>query len=621
VPSLVARIKRLFPWLDRRYVRRAVVLLVASLGLTGLTSSLALLAGDRINFTELHMGGQEASSYWQDAANDQPVTVNSRTLELAVKSHQLVATYTLALPAGSPLVHWLAKSPAHDGDDFVRSLLGSVAIGEFAYGVSGPNVTWTYLDFAEPRLRVDRSGATVTVESTPYAPSLDRVHLSVDGTDANLLVKTDQVIVPSRDGRVREESALSLVSAGQKSVLRRDAAHRARLTFARDAGYPWLTWVRDILGRTIPVLDPTLSRLDELILIAVFLWALSAGAQPDDLLPRAARLVLGGFAAVAVIGLTIDPVVALNRANESRRGALLAGPFGLLLAALVFVWPVLCAGAERAERPRWRLLVPFAFIPIYAVCLALFSGVSAAKTTVLVAAAFVVVGLTLVVLYETFGATPPWIPLLGVPATLLSAINLWPLAYWSYYRPGFVAHVNAQAKWFYLVGGLAAVTGLCVLAGRLTIPVRWRVAAILAIALSAVPSLLLDARPWDSHSVGRTVIDLFGLFDGLSSLVEWLMLGFIALSLFSLVRRREDTRAAVRRHGIAAGLLVFFADDRLLYVPVSRLIGLVLLVLVLLPAELSRRDRPTAVAQHRLHGVLGAWRLADLAKQRIESIQ
>jgi len=625
----IARIERFFLWLARTNVHRIVALLVASLTLIGLTSALAVVAGDRVNFAKLGWGGAETVSYWARKAQDTPVTADSRRLDITERKHRLVATYTVTFPASSPFVRWLTNDPARDdGDDLVSSMFGTVSIGEFAYGFTGPNVTWTALDFQEPRLRLNGPSATVTVASTPYAAFLDRVTVSLDAPDTHLLVNKDQVGVPNSSGQARVESGLSLVTADKdRSSFDRDGHQRARLEVAREPAHPRLTQVRGLVAGTMPVLDPTLVRLAELALIAVFLWALSGRPSPtgpDELPLAATRLLFAGFAAVAILGLANDTLVALHREEDATSGGLLAGPTALLLAGAVFVWPLMCfqLGPRRGTRPP-RLLplaVPFCLIPVYGVCLTWLSGLTAPKIVALVLGAVPVVGLTCVVLYLVYARTPPWPALVGVPTVALSAINMWPMAYWTYFRTG-VTHVNAAAKWFYVIGGAAAILGLCLLAVRLIPGLAGKAIGTSVVALSAFPSVLIDARPWDDHTVGRTSIALFGLFDSLWALTEWMLLGLVALSLVSVMRRHDAARAAVRRHGIAAGVLVFFYNESLLYIPVSRLVGFVFLVLAVLPAALTLRNPPRDTAGHTLQDILGAWRGADLAKKRIDSLE
>jgi hypothetical protein len=412
-----------------------------------------------------------------------------------------------------------------------------------------------------------------------------------------------------------------------------------------DSGLDWLAGLRGLGGVTIPVVDGFFSRLGNLFDYAVLLWALVSirFALPYSRLAEVSRnivfTIIAAMGAVAFLAFLIDLGTALFH-SLNPRGEAAAGPVALLVAGAGLVWPVACFRTGRDRRPRHRPLArPYVvwftcaiyglvlfeyWVILYAgMHINLLTNVHAFAGTVLVTA---LVWLLVRKLLGTVGLAPALVSA-GVLIVALGATIIWPVLYFSSWGPAwdnYIAHVNVWGKWIFLAVAVLAVLGLGLLVFRavqaLPIARRWRITLTLAITVMitaiVLPDAITNAQLAEPHGSSLAPINLIGLFDTLPLLVDWLLLA-LAIAVAMSLPAKSAARPLARRIVIPIALLLLFWNDKWLYLPVTLIIGLILLSRLVFPRRLAEVMPYTQTSAEAIDESIASWRQADfVARQR-----
>jgi hypothetical protein len=141
--------------------------------------------------------------------------------------------------------------------------------------------------------------------------------------------------------------------------------------------------------------------------------------------------------------------------------------------------------------------------------------------------------------------------------------------------------------------------------------------------LAVVPALVAHSQVGDTHAAGEAPYMLFydPLYVALPELLNWLMLGLAIGALISIARANNEPeiarRIAARRIGIPVMLLLFYGYSTWLYIPVTFIIGLVILAKLVLPCRLVSSPKHNDPPHSAITQALDAWRNAEFAaKQR-----
>lgn len=258
-------------------------------------------------------------------------------------------------------------------------------------------------------------------------------------------------------------------------------------------------------------------------------------------------------------------------------------------------------------------------------------------------------------------------------AVILASTVAWPVLVYSGFFRGNPAllYVNVIGKWIYLVAALITVIGLCVMAVRVikilydrhindlkylrsrvgsggrTADVPWSLEtarrvwqaaslAVIAVTLVAiVPSLITQSQVGNPHARGLGPPDLVfysfpppSLYRALPQLLNWLLLVLAVAVLLSISRAGDDPmevrRIAARRIAIPVMMLILFSaysyyyapwilnNYAWLYLPITPVVGLMILAWLVLPTKLTKANR-TRAPKRAIQLTLDAWRRADFA--------
>ena len=635
----------------RGWVVQALVVLVLATSLAASVSWLASAVGIDWSASVDGWWGAQVSHEGHLGPLKGQQGLTSRDLLISIKGDELTAVYTATAPAKSALaVEALTRGNSNVDSDLISHDLGYISIAEFHYGLTGSHYNWVPLTFHGPQVTVGRKKTKVTVASDPLRLLLNHPHIRVAEPAGVKVNGMDRIRVQAADVQVITVSGAQLTRIAKDKVsLDRDDA-LAKMTIYADtsSGQAWLTGLRSIGGTTAPVADGFLWRMAGLFDYAVLLWALAVRKPtPDSRVIAVARnsvfMVLVALAAVAVLAFMLDLGSVLFQV-KNQRGEAAAGPLGLLVAGIVLVWPAACSrvgSANRARRNRpgsARPVITIFTVVAHAVVLvgyglALYAAIGTDPLTnvhALAATAAVVVLVPLLIrrLLGTASMMPGLVSA-GTLGITLGATIVWPVLYFNGWTPVWdtVAHVNVLGKWAFLALGAFTAFGLCLMTFRFTqaleYKTRWRwlwTAAIAAvIGVAVLHDAITNAHLADSHTTGSTVVDLFGLFDALPQLLDWLLLA-LAIAVAMSLPATSDWRQLGRRLAIPIGLLLLYSNSGWFYVPVTLIIGLIMLDRLVFPKRLAELPPSECKPAQALKGSLAAWRRAEFADEQRQAL-
>jgi hypothetical protein len=651
--------KSLAAWSGGYLAAAAVLLVLALVSIVAIDWLAAGVSGDVLMHRVSWWGAHE-ESYWSDAvASAHGLRLTSRDLLIKISGDSLTAQYTVTAPAGSVLATRVSASEdGNSGDDLVNNVLGAVRVAEFQYGFTGSHHSFNSLTFRAPQVSVTGRTAHVTVGSDPVRLYFTRQYISVDKPSGATVGGSDQIHINATSVQVMDVSgAAALDDRIDKTgvIVAANLSRRGEtMTAAVSEGvseHTWLDGLRGTGGITIPVADALLGRLAGLFFYVALLWALDGAAEVRDWSPEVARAVsvarkavltvVTGLALVAIIGFAFDLSTALLR-DPDGQGYVAAGPLGLLVGGAALAWPLACSRVGSVGQPQdarrrlsWKAALPAALAYAAVVCsywLALYLVLNVDPLTnvhVLTGTA-AVTALVPVLLFRLVGrrGVMTWLVSAAMVAAALAATIAWPVLWYSDFftsapppsSPLMYLDVNPKGKWIYLTVAVLAVAGLCIMSSQVVGALmgqdrRWRpaVAAMISvgIAVMILPDAVAKAQLANPHAVGSVPGDLFGLFDASPQLLDWLLLG-LAITVVMLLPAQHDLRP-VRRIAIPIALVLLYWNDTWLYLPVTFLIGLLLVAWLVLPKELTQAPPLPCTAEEALGKALSGWRGADFA--------
>jgi hypothetical protein len=391
---------------------------------------------------------------------------------------------------------------------------------------------------------------------------------------------------------------------------------------------------------------------------------------------RAVTVIVGAFAGLAILSFGYALLYELVQTPRLKAPAL-AGPVGLAVAGAVILWPALCwrvgparerqAGAGAGPGRGWGQLGVMATAAlVYLRLLYYWPGLDLlAHWQVVPLAAGIVIGVYVLV-GVVFGgrdtAPLPFAVSLGMLAAILGAAVAWPILVYSGFRfGGPVLYVNVIGKWAYLAVAAVTLAGLCLMAirviaalgrgrtgppgpgrpaartGRL-VPWGASIAVAAVILLATVPALITQTEVADPQAHGLLPADLIfyaGLYRALPQLLSWLFLALAigVLLTLPLAPGAEDGtgpyRSAARRLAIPVLALILFSSYAhlpwlfsaytWLYIPVTPIVGVVLITRLVLPASLTKKHRTLSPAD-AIHRTMDAWRIAEFADSQRQKL-
>jgi hypothetical protein len=654
--------EKLAAWCGR-YLRSAGVLLVLVLISVFAIDWLAAGVIGGVNSHRDGWWGDRQESYWSHVVSaDWGLLLTSRDLEININGDSLTARYTATAPAWTDLAaRGAASEDGNSGDDLVANVLGTVNVAEFRYGFTGTQHTLTPLTFRVPQVSVTGRQVRITVTSDPFRLYFARQYISVDKPSDALVSGPDLVHVKAASVQVMDVSGAKALDDTMKkgaivaANLRRDGTMSAAVS-ERGAGHGWLDGLRGIGGITIPVADPLLGRLGGLIVYLVLFWALDRAVAVRDWNPEVAGVVVvarkavltivAALAFVAFTGFAFDLSTALWR-DPDGQGYVAAGPLGLLVGGAALAWPLACsrvgpvstqcnAREPLAGKARLGAAVPFVLFAavacVYWFVLHWLLDINPVGNVHVLAGTVAVTVLIPVLLRWLIGRwrAVTWLASAAMVAVALAATIAWPLLwYGGFFTSPLSLQVNAKGKWIYLTVAVLAVAGLCIMSWRVVRALMgqycwWRpaVPAIVSVVIAAavLPDAVVKAQLANSHAPGSVPSDLFGLFDASPQLLDWLLLG-LAITVVVLLSAAPDLQPA-RRIALPIALMLLYWNDTWLYLPVTMLIGLLLLTWQVLPRELAEAHPRTpeetlSNTKAALRRAVARWRGADfVAGQR-----
>jgi hypothetical protein len=593
-------------------------------------------------------GARQGSPWDSGSAGNQPKP-SSIDLLMKITGDQFTAQYTLKAPTKTSLAgEVLSAGKGDTGNYLVDNILGTVSIAEFRYGLTGSHYSPVQLTFHGPKMTVSQGMTTVVVSSDPVRLYLNRQLITIMPPAGMAAHVPEKIQVRAPAVQILAESGVRLDGVAKDEADLHRGATLTDITVSADrsSGLDWLTGLRGIGGIIIPVADGFIWRLGNLFYYAVLLWALVIirFALPCSRLAEVSRnivfTIVAAMATVALLALMVDVGTALFRA-PILRGEAAAGPLALLVAGAALVWPVACfrTGRGRGRTPRRR--------PRTAPCLAwltyplvlggywlvldrsmginLLTNLAAMAETVLVA---VLVWLLVRMLFGSVGVAPPLVSA-GVLTVALGATIIWPVLYFTGWTPSWdnVAHVNVLGKWIFLVVAVLTLLGLGLLAFRavqaLPIARRWRVTLTLGIAIMVAAVVLPDAitnvQLADPHGNNLAPGSLIGLFDTLQELTDWLLLA-LAVTVAMSLPATSAARPLVRRIVIPIALFLLYWNDRWLYLPVTLIVGLIMLSRLVFPRYLAEAAPYNEASAEAISGSIAAWRQADFFTQQRQAL-
>lgn len=652
--------EKLAAWCGRYLGSAAVLLVLVLISIFAIDWLAAGVIGDVKSHWDGWWGDRQ-ESYWSHAVSaDYGLLLTSRDLQINISGDSLTARYTVTAPAWTDLAARRAASEdGNSGDDLVANVLGTVNVAEFRYGFTGSEHTLTPLTFRAPQVSVTGRQVRITVASEPFRLYFTRQYISVDRPSDVVVGGQDLVHVNAASVQVMDVSGAKALDDGMKkdaivaaNLSRRNGTISVAVS-EREAGHGWLDGLRGIGGITIPVGDPLLGRLAGLVVYLVLFWALDKAAAVRDWSPEVAEVVavarkavltvVTALAFVAFTGFAFDLSTTLWR-DPDGQGYVAAGPLALLVGGAALAWPLACSrvgpvstlcNARESLTRKARLVVAVALAAV--VCLYLYALHWLLNINPLTnlrvldgTAAVTALMLMLVRWLTSRGGAMTWLASIAMVAAALAATIAWPLLwYGGFFTTPLSLQVNVKGKWIYLTVAVLAVAGLCIMSWRVVRALMghyrwWRptVPAMVSVVIAAavLPDAAVKAQLANFHAPGLVPTDLFGLFDVSPELLDWLLLG-LAITVVVLLPAAPDLRPA-RRIALPIALMLLYWNNTWLYVPVTMLIGLLLLSRQVLPIELAEAHPRTPAAtlsntKAALRRAVAGWRGADfVAGQR-----
>ena len=624
--------------------------------------------------------GARQGSYWEQvgSAKNRP-TLKSRDLVITIHGDELTAQYTLTAPAKTALsAETLTAGNGDTGNDLVNNVLGSISIAEFRYGLTGSHYTPEYLTFHGPQLTVSGGMTTVAASSDPLRLDLHHQEISVAEPPGIAVKGPDKIQIYASGIHVLAASGAQLadVAKGKADLYRDGKPANITVSAGSNSGQDWLAGLRSLGGVTIPVVNGLFTRLSGLFDYIVLFWALSAirKAHPSNQIFAVARsivfTIVAGLAAVAFLGFMLDVgAVLFPDQNSLSRAEAVAGPVALLVAGAGLVWPAVCFRIGSGKRARYcRASISRSFaLPFGSYCMLIGSGkrarycqASISRSFVLLfAACYIVLFGYWIALYEVMGinlftnfhvlagtamvvilvwllvwrllgiaGTIPWLVSAGMLSVVLGATIAWPVLYFGSWTPSWddVPHVNVLGKWVFLVVAILTALGLCVMTFRVTEALmmsrrrQWVLTIGISIVIGAavLPDTIRYVQLADPHASGWEPANLWDLFDALPQLLDWLLLALAIVVAMSLPATR-NARPLARRIVISIGLLLLYWNITWLYVPVTLIVGLIMLDRLVFPKQLADKkvSRHPGTSAQAIRESIAGWRCAEFAaKQR-----
>jgi hypothetical protein len=664
-------------WLQKytiRAIAMALLTVMAIVALDWLSANLnsAVQAADT-NW----WGKQENIPYWENAIPPNArLHITARDLAITIANSRATATYTIMAPAKSKFIEQLTTMAVADsGNDLVNNVLGAVRLAEFRYGFTGPQQSFVYFNFHDPQVSFNNGTATVSVTSDPIGLYFTRQYIEMD-TPGDVIVDkkgADQAhITPAsvQTAFIPGGSRLNdTIVSGSQSVANLSRGYGTmRVTVSENgSGQGWLDGLRGIGGIEVPIAEYLFAFLCSIVVYIVLLWALQPRFGNGEELSqntvvavarKAVLTVIGGLAAVAFLNFIYHFSLTVSQ-KSTVQYALVAGPVGLLVSGTLVAWPVACfrlrsssqpgnaLGLATASIPRrlirtsrnhfsWRTTPAFVLLHLAIACgywitihqmLQITPGAQVVVWTLGVTALMPPLARLLL------GKRRLAVPLVsaGLLAGGLAATVAGPLL-WSYGNHVGQApfQVNVLGKSVFLVTAAAAVAGLilmtCQVVAGLGKPGIWRrlATALLAtgIALAVIPDAAANVQISNPNATGLVPTDLFGLFDALPSLLDWLLLGLAiaVVAQLPVSPAKPDARPLARRVAFPIALTLLCWYNTWLYLPITIFIALVLLKWIVLPSKLvsdfpspREPDEARNHAKTELMKALEGWRHADFA--------
>ena len=414
------------------------------------------------------------------------------------------------------------------------------------------------------------------------------------------------------------------------------------LTVTEGDGGGWLDGLREVGGINIPVASALLVRLSVLFIYFILFCAL---AFPDKdfhdnlsiaLFRRVLLTIVTALTVVALLGFALDLSTALWR-DPGVQAYISAGPLGLLIGGAMLLWLRACwrIGTDNTRRKRRRSLrikgVLAAYVLTLAVVLVVYGlALKALQVNLLSHWAVVPIGTILlsacipILVTQLLGdhRLTSYLVSAGLLAAALTATIIWPYLWYSGFKSANgQLLVNAVGKYVYLTAASLTIIGLCILFWRATTKLvskerRWLRSLLrlmtIGIGIAGLWDVAANADISDPHSSGSDALNLFGLFDALPQLLDWML---IVLTIVVLIRlpATPSARRVARRIVAPVLVLILYWNGTWLYLPVTFALGLVLVTRVLLPQKLLSKTRRARPPEESLEDAIVAWRRADFA--------
>jgi hypothetical protein len=636
----------------RGYVTFGIILVLLTAGVIAATDWLGYAAGTRVTDYNGRWWGVAEETPWQDATAH-AVAFLSRDLAITVDADQLTATYTVTVPASSPVAALVeSDTNSEAGDDFVSNALGQVQVGEFRYGFTGDEISTSPLTFTTPRLQVAENTKKQPIATITVVSDSDRLYehsqqIAVSPPAASGIRGPAMAIVfQAPDGQIMSPVGVSVgnVANGTADLLVKSPANVSFAVSEEGSSSSWFEGLRATGGITLPVADGFFYRLDEIVVYGVLLWAFYRarrrfpGSRLVSVGLKTAQTVVMALLAVAVLNLAYD-LCAKPGGSTSDRDYLLAGPMGLLLGGAAVVWPLACwrVGAPDADpygipesarrRSSWRrtlvrVLVHLAIVALYWFRVYRLGMSPLTNAQVLAGTAIAVAAVPLLVRLVLGRGPLTWVASAGLLGAVLAAAASWPLLlYTGYSRIGEAMHVNPWGKGTYVAVAVIAAAGLCVLGGRMAWLTfsgrRFRTGRIIAVTavvvvilVAIVPDALSESGIASPHASGLAPVSLFDLFAAVPQLLDWLML-LLAIAVVMRLPPQPDPRAVARDIALPIGLFLLYWFNTWLYLPITAIAGAVLIRWLLIPADLATVPRNDDSPATWADEAAADWRRAD----------
>ena len=622
-------------------------------------------------------GKPEKIPYWANAIPPNTrLHITARDLAITIANSRATATYTIMAPAKSTLIEQLTTMAVADsGNNLVNNVLGAVRLAEFRYGFTGPQHSFVSFNFHDPQVSFNNGTATVSITSDPIGLYFTCQYIEVD-TPGDVAVDkkgADQVHITSASVQTAIIPGGSRLNdtkvSGSQSVANLSRGYGTmRVTVSENGpGQGWLDGLRGIGGIEVPLAEYLFAFLCSIVVYIVLLWALQPrfgngeelSQSPVVAVARKAVLtVVGGLGAIAFLNFIFHFSLTVSHKSTVQH-ALAAGPVGLLVSGTLVAWPAACfrlrssgqpanaRGSVTASIPRrlirtarnhlssWTTLA-FVLLHLAIACgywIAIDQMLQVTPKVQVLAWTLAVTALMPPLARLLLGSRKLAVPLVsaGLLVGGLAATVAGPLL-WSYGNQVGQApvQVNVLGKCVFLAAAVAAVAGLilmtCQVVAALGKPRVWRrlATALLAtgIALAVIPDAAANVQISNPNATGLVPTDLFGLFDALPSLLDWLLLGLAiaVVAQLPVSPAKPDARPLARRVAFPIALTLLCLYNTWLYLPITIVIALVLLKWIVLPSKfVSDFPSPREPNEARDHAkielikALEGWRYADFA--------